>query len=89
MNGFAPNDTASGFAQSLSQSFWRYAQEQPAFDQAEEIARHYQELLGEIAKRGLDAEVSLKLTQLGFDIDPKRTFGLVDDLARRAASSAS
>ena len=38
MTGFAPSDTASAFAQNLSQSFWQYAQEQPAFDQADQAA---------------------------------------------------
>jgi hypothetical protein len=38
MTGFAPSETASAFAQSLSQSFWQYAQEQPAFDQADQAA---------------------------------------------------
>lgn len=36
MSGFAPSETASSFAQSLTQSFWQYAQEQPAFDQADQ-----------------------------------------------------
>jgi hypothetical protein len=31
----------------------------------------------------------VKLTQLGFDLDPERTFGLVDHLARRAADLGS
>src|SRR2546422_10468151 len=51
-----------------------------AFEGAEQIARHYRELLAEIAAKGLGAEISVKLTQLGFDLDPERTFGLVDDL---------
>lgn len=38
MTGFAPSETASAFAQSLTQSFWQYAQEQPAFDQADQAA---------------------------------------------------
>ena len=50
-----------------------------AFDQAEEIARHYQELLGEIAKRGLDTEISVKPTHLGLDVDPAMA---VDNLLR-------
>jgi proline dehydrogenase len=60
-----------------------------AFEEAEQIAQQYRELLAEIAVRGLDAEVSVKLTQLGFDLDPGRTFGLLDDLARRATAIGS
>ena len=60
-----------------------------AFEEAEAIADHYRQLLGEIDRRRLGAEVSVKLTQLGFDLDPERTYGLVDDLASRAAGIGS
>ncbi|TME84117.1 MAG: proline dehydrogenase [Chloroflexi bacterium] len=60
-----------------------------AFEDAEAIADHYRQLLGEIDRRRLGAEVSVKLTQLGFDLDPERTYGLVDDLASRAAAIGS
>jgi proline dehydrogenase len=36
--------------------------------EASEVARHYQGVLEEIANRGLEAEISVKLTQLGIDI---------------------
>ena len=39
-------------------------------DEAAEVARHYQDLLEEIANRELEAEISVKLTQLGIDIGP-------------------
>ena len=38
-------------------------------DEAADVARHYQSVLNEIAERGLDAEISVKLTQLGIDIE--------------------
>ncbi len=37
-------------------------------DEAADVARHYQTLLEEIASRDLEAEISVKLTQLGIDI---------------------
>ena len=37
-------------------------------DEAAEVARHYQGVLEAIADRGLEAEISVKLTQLGIDI---------------------
>ena len=40
-------------------------------DEAAEVARHYQGVLEEIAKRELEAEISVKLTQLGIDIGPE------------------
>ena len=40
-------------------------------DEAAEVARHYQAVLEEIANRELEAEISVKLTQLGIDIGPE------------------
>ncbi len=37
-------------------------------DEATDVARHYQTVLKLIANRGLEAEISVKLTQLGIDI---------------------
>src|SRR5213594_1938060 len=37
--------------------------------EGDEVAVHYTELLDDIRRRGLDGEVSVKLTQLGFDLD--------------------
>ena len=39
-------------------------------DEAADVARHYQAVLEEIADRELEAEISVKLTQLGIDIGP-------------------
>ena len=36
---------------------------------ADAVADHYLGLLGDIRERGLDGEVSVKLTQLGMDLD--------------------
>ncbi len=54
-------------------------------EDADEVAAEYQRLIDGAAERGLDAEVSVKLTQLGFDLDPERTFQHVSALAGRAA----
>jgi proline dehydrogenase len=59
------------------------------FEEAEGVARHYHGVLAEIAARGLRGEVSIKLTQLGFDIDPEGTYRLVDALARDAAGTGT
>ena len=40
-------------------------------DEAADVARHYQAVLKEIADRELEAEISVKLTQLGIDIGPE------------------
>jgi proline dehydrogenase len=54
-------------------------------DQADQVAEHYLALIAETARRGLDGEVSLKLTQLGFDIDPERTLAHMQRLVQHAA----
>ncbi len=45
----------------------------------------YHELLTAIDRRGLDSHISLKLTQLGLDVDRELAQRLVRDLARHAA----
>jgi len=53
--------------------------------EADAVADHYLGLLDTIAERGLDGEISVKLTQLGFDLDEARTLEHVARLADRAA----
>jgi proline dehydrogenase len=60
-----------------------------AIDEAEHVADHYREVLDEIAARGLRGEISVKLTQLGLDIDPEAAFGFVDRLAGQAAAAGT
>jgi proline dehydrogenase len=54
-------------------------------EEADEVAAHYLGVYDEIQRRGLDGEVSVKLTQLGFDLDAERTFQHASTLASRAA----
>jgi proline dehydrogenase len=56
---------------------------------ADRVAAHYHAVLEEIATHGLDAEISVKLTQLGLDLDTEVAFGHVDALARHAAGSGT
>ena len=39
-------------------------------DEAEEVTRHYLDVLDKVAAAGLDAQISVKPTQLGLDLDP-------------------
>lgn len=56
-------------------------------------ARHsaglYSELLDEIESRKLDANVSLKLTHMGLDVDPELAETITDDLVSKAAAMNS
>jgi proline dehydrogenase len=51
-------------------------------DEADEVADHYRKVLGLVKSAGLDAQISVKPTQLGFDQDPEVCFrhlsGLLD-----------
>jgi proline dehydrogenase len=52
--------------------------------QAEDIARHYVDALQTIRASGVDAHISVKLTQLGLDIDHARCLANVRSLAAEA-----
>ncbi len=56
-------------------------------EEADEVATHYLGVMDEIHERRLDGEVSMKLTQLGFDLDIERTFEHASALAAKAAES--
>lgn len=55
-------------------------------DDARSSAALYHRLLDEIAIRGLEANISLKLTHMGLDIDQDRAHEIVNGLVRKAAS---
>ena len=53
--------------------------------EAEAVADHYHRLLDMIAARGMDAEISVKPTQLGLDLDRDAALRLLSGLADHAA----
>ncbi len=55
-------------------------------DESKHSAELYQELLSEIAARGLNANVSLKLTHMGLDVDQQLAHEQVSRLVAAAAS---
>jgi len=54
--------------------------------EAEESARLYHRLLDDISQRGLNANISLKLTHMGLDVDESLARTLVSGLVVKAAS---
>lgn len=54
-------------------------------EEADKAQREYLALLAALATRGLDSQVSVKLTQLGLKIDPSACLAHVRALAQRAA----
>jgi len=69
----------------LGTLFTRLGENLTAIADADEVAAHYRGLLDEIHDRKLDGEISVKLTQLGFDLDVERTFVHANALAVQAA----
>ncbi len=55
-------------------------------EEASQSAKLYDQLLSEISNRGLNANVSLKLTHMGIDVDPQLAYANVAGLVRKAAS---
>jgi proline dehydrogenase len=55
-------------------------------EEARASAALYHQLLDAIAQRQLDANISLKLTHLGFDVDEKLAYELATGLVAKAAS---
>lgn len=58
-------------------------------EEARESAALYHQLLDAIAERKLDANVSVKLTHMGLDLDPALATGIVDELVSHAAQLGS
>ncbi len=50
-------------------------------DEARAVAEHYLEVISRIRAAQLDAEVSVKLTQLGLDLDPRAAAGHLERIA--------
>jgi proline dehydrogenase len=73
--------------QGIASMFTRLGENVTRTKEGDAVAEHYLGLLDTIADRGLDGEISVKLTQLGFDLDEDRTLGHVQRLAERAAAT--
>lgn len=69
----------------LASEFTRLGENVTNIVEANAVATQYLALLDDIASRKLDGEVSVKLTQLGFDLDEDRTMTHAVALAERAA----
>ncbi len=57
-----------------------------SMDEADQVAAHYIDVLDKTDDLGLNCHVSIKLTQLGLDLDPKRTAKHLEALVVHAAS---
>ena len=73
-------------AEGISSEFTRLGENVTRLEEADAVADHYDGLLDDIEARGLDGEVSIKLTQLGYDLDVERTLAHMQRLATKAAA---
>ena len=70
----------------ISVLFTRLGENITRREDADDVAEHYLGLIERISAEGLDGEISVKLTQLGLDLDPDRAVAHVERLADRAAA---
>jgi proline dehydrogenase len=73
-------------ADGIAVMFTRLGENVTKIEEGDAVAEHYLELLDTIAQRGLDGEVSVKLTQLGYDLDRDRALAHCERLAEKAAA---
>ena len=73
-------------ADGIAVMFTRLGENVTRIEEADAVAEHYLALLDTIAERGLDGEVSVKLTQLGYDLDRDLALAHCERLAERAAT---
>ena len=79
-------DAAEKFkADGITSEFTRLGENVTTVEEGDAVAEHYLSLLDDIQARGLDGEISVKLTQLGYDLDVDRTLAHTARLAARAA----
>ncbi len=79
-------DAAAKFhAEGIKSEFTRLGENVETLLECEDTASHYIGLMADIEARGIDGEVSVKLTQLGYDIDVERTLERAQRLAAKAA----
>ena len=71
-------------ARGIGVVFTRLGENLVEIAEADGVASHYQQVLDAAQARGLDAEVSVKLTQLGLDIDREATYRHCREIAGHA-----
>jgi proline dehydrogenase len=73
-------------AEGIPATFTYLGENVEAAADADAAAEHYLRLLDLIEERGIDADVSVKPTHLGLDLDAEETFGRLRRLAERSAA---
>lgn len=71
----------------IGQIFTRLGENLSEVREADLVTTHYLNLMGRIEEQGLQGELSVKLTQLGLDLDPALAEMNADSLAARASAT--
>jgi proline dehydrogenase len=64
--------------------FTRLGENLKDISDAEEVKNHYLDLIDQVESEKIDVEISLKLTQLGFDLSEEKTFNNLKEIAKKA-----
>ena len=72
-------------ARGVSTIFTKLGENLTRVDEAEEVTRHYLDVLDQVKAAGLRAQISVKPTQLGLDLDTELCFRNLQRLVDRAA----
>ena len=88
MPGTTPRDAITATRELLNHkiptTFTHLGENITKLEEAEENTQHYLDLLNKIKRENLDIEVSLKLTQIGFDLSFDKTIELFTSIVERA-----
>jgi proline dehydrogenase len=76
-------------AEGIGSLFTRLGENVKDLSEARAVVEHYESVFAKLAESGLGAEVSVKPTQLGLDIDAKAAYANLERLARAAAKAKS
>ena len=81
--------TAATNSRGMSVSVDNLGENVTNLEEARESAHLYHEMIDAILARGLNANVSLKLTHMGLDVDEKASRGIVNEVVAHAARQKS
>jgi proline dehydrogenase len=76
-------------AEGIGALFTRLGENVKDLSEARAVVEHYESVFANSLESGLDAEVSVKPTQLGLDIDAEAAYANLEGLARAAAKAKS
>ena len=76
-------------AKGIGSLFTRLGENVKDLSEAQAVVEHYEAVFARVAESHLDAEVSVKPTQLGLDIDANAAYANVERLAKRAEKAKS